>query len=57
MGRGAGMILAAPTNDDDKPQVCESCGGDLMSCQVKAGLSGRPCCQDCGHQEPRRAAS
>jgi hypothetical protein len=37
--------------DDRPPTTCPHCGADLMSCDVKAGLSGRRCCEDCEHDE------
>ncbi len=34
--------------------ICLSCGADEMGCAVKAGLSGRRCCADCGHDDHDR---
>lgn len=34
----------------DRPVICDHCGADEMGCQVKAGLSGRRCCDLCTHQ-------
>ncbi len=35
--------------DVQPPTICPSCGADEMGCQVKSGLSGRRCCDECGH--------
>lgn len=35
----------------ETPTICTSCGADAMGCDVKAGLSGRRCCEGCTHPE------
>jgi len=41
--------------DAKPPTVCDHCGADEMGCAVKAGLSGRPCCADCDHDDDARS--
>ncbi len=42
-------MIATP--DARKPMICQACRADEMSCGVKAGLSGRRCCDECGHDD------
>ncbi len=40
---------------DVMPQaICSHSRADSMSCEVKFGLGGRRCCDDCGHDDDRR---
>jgi len=42
-------------NDNVQPPViCSTCGADAMSCGIKRGLSGRRCCDHCGHDDDDR---
>ncbi len=41
------MIAANP----DPPPRCDHCGADLFGCQVKLGLGGRRCCDQCSHDK------
>jgi len=51
MAGGLAVIAAA---DAREPVVlCSGCGADTMSCGIKRGLSGRRCCDQCGHVDDR----
>jgi len=40
--------------DVQPPIICQACGADSMGCQVKRGLGGRLCCDQCDHDLVRR---
>jgi hypothetical protein len=44
--------LAVIGRDVQPPIICQSCGADEMGCQVKRGLGGRLCCDQCDHDLP-----
>ncbi len=46
--------LAVIGRDVQPPTICARCGADEMGCQVKLGLGGRRCCDQCGHADVRR---
>lgn len=42
-------MITGTSPDDRPPPRCGHCGADSMCCEVKAGLSGRRCCDACSH--------
>ncbi len=49
----AGGLAMIGNPEVQPPTICTSCGADDMGCQVKLGLGGRRCCDECGHDDVR----
>lgn len=42
--------MKAAVDSTQAPPRCSECGADEYSCDIKRGLSGRRCCEDCTHE-------